>query len=415
MKKIAIYAWVEGGFEQSKALFSADGLLLPSADGLERLRDAGAPQPFVRSGAKTLEEADPLFSAGAKGLLIGPEAMGNPEFPRRIAYKYGTKAVLGLLFAGETQGGWLALNEEGEPSGWALRDWAQRLKELGAGELALVLRGCGALEDALAELLPLELPVACACGEEDAAAFARKGASALILRGDEIASAREALESAGFSAFLKGEADLSGIRFDERGLVPAIAQDAFSGAVLMLAYMNEESLKKTLETGFATYFSRSRQALWQKGESSGHVQRVREILYDCDGDTLLLKVEQAGPACHTGSPTCFYRSLKALPGGRSSGEGALILQRVFALILERRQNPKEGSYTNSLLNKGVDRIGKKLLEEAAETLIAAKNESRDEIAFESADLLYHLMVLLANAGLSLEDVYAELQNRHSGE
>ena len=180
----------------------------------------------------------------------------------------------------------------------------------------------------------------------------------------------------------------------------------------MLAYMNEESLRLTLETGYATYYSRSRQALWKKGETSGHTQKLRELLYDCDGDTLLLKVEQTGPACHTGEPTCFYRSLKALPGERNSGEGASILQRVYGLILDRKAHPKAGSYTNSLLEKGVDKIGKKLVEEAAETLIAAKNGSRDELAFESADLAYHLLVLLANAGLSLDDLYAELSARH---
>ncbi|MDR2513585.1 MAG: bifunctional phosphoribosyl-AMP cyclohydrolase/phosphoribosyl-ATP diphosphatase HisIE [Christensenellaceae bacterium] len=417
MRKIVIYARFEGDFGPKNALCAADGdgVLLPSPEGLAALAAAGAPPCFVRGGAQTLDEADPIFAAGASGLLIGPEAMKNPEFPRRVAYKYGTGAVLGLLLAGKGEAGWQALNEDGTPSGRSLAAWAAGLKALGAGALALELRGGGAPEEALSELLPLGLPAAVACGPDEAVSLAEKGAFGLILPQGEIAPARALLAQAGFSALVKGETDLSDVRFDERGLVPAIAQDARSGAVLMLAYMNEESLKKTLETGLATYFSRSRQTLWQKGESSGHVQRVREILYDCDGDTLLLKVEQSGPACHTGSPTCFYRALQTLPGGRSSGEGALILQRVFALILDRKQNPKEGSYTNGLFDKGVDKIGKKLLEEAAETLIAAKNASRDEIAFESADLLYHLMVLLANAGLSLEDVYAELQNRHAGQ
>ena len=143
--------------------------------------------------------------------------------------------------------------------------------------------------------------------------------------------------------------ELSAIKFDEHGLVPAVAQDAKTGAVLMLAYMNEESLRRTIDTGYATYYSRSRKTLWKKGETSGHVQRVREILYDCDGDTLLLKVVQTGAACHTGAYSCFQNALLA-PQETEANPGAKVLQEVYNVVLDRMANPKEGSYTNYLLD-----------------------------------------------------------------
>ena len=205
---------------------------------------------------------------------------------------------------------------------------------------------------------------------------------------------------------------LKEIHFDEKGLVPAIAFDKKTGQVVMLAYMNEEALTQTAATGYAHYFSRSRQKLWKKGETSGHLQKVRRIAVDCDGDAILLKVDQVGAACHTGHYSCFFNPLLTLSGGRSSTMGAAIVQAVYDQVLDRKANPKEGSYTNKLLEKGVDKIGKKVVEEAAEVLIAAKNRSVEEVRFEVADLMYHLTVLLADQGMSWDDIYAELENRH---
>ena len=204
--------------------------------------------------------------------------------------------------------------------------------------------------------------------------------------------------------------DFSAIKFDEHGLVPAVAQDAKTGAVLMLAYMNEESLRRTIDTGYATYYSRSRKTLWKKGETSGHVQRVREILYDCDGDTLLLKVVQTGAACHTGAYSCFHNALLA-PQEAESNPGAKVLQEVYNVVLDRMANPKEGSYTNYLLDKGVEKIAKKVGEEATETVIAAIKGDKDETCYEASDLLYHLLVLLAQRGITLDEVWAELASR----
>jgi len=198
------------------------------------------------------------------------------------------------------------------------------------------------------------------------------------------------------------------LKYDKDGLIPAIAQDIFTGRVLMLAYMNEQSLKLTLESGFAHYYSRSRQKLWKKGEESGHLQSIKSIKYDCDADTLLLQVEQTGNACHTGEYSCFYNDLykaEEIPSGVD------VLRELYEVILDRKENPKEGSYTNFLFTKGIDKITKKVGEEACEIIIAAKNNSKEEICYETADLMYHLFVLLAQQNIPLEDIYKELKNR----
>ncbi len=202
------------------------------------------------------------------------------------------------------------------------------------------------------------------------------------------------------------------VKFDEKGLVPAIVQDASDDRVLMLAYMNRESLEKTLETGRTWFFSRSRGKLWNKGETSGHFQNVREILLDCDADALLIKVDQTGPACHTGNRSCFFR--REENGGLAEARetpNAHILDEVFAVVKNRMENPKEGSYTNYLLDCGIDKILKKVGEECSETIIAAKNDEPAEISLETSDLLYHLIVMLAERGMTPNDVYAELKSR----
>ena len=204
--------------------------------------------------------------------------------------------------------------------------------------------------------------------------------------------------------------DMSRIRFDEKGLVPAVAQDAKTGRVLMLAYMNAQSLQMTIDSGYATYFSRSRNQLWRKGETSGHTQRVLEIRYDCDGDALLLTVEQKGPACHTGEISCFHNPVltadeEDLPP--TSG----VVQQVYDVICDRKEHPREGSYTNYLLDKGVEKICKKVGEEAGETIIAAMKRSKPEVCYEAADLVYHLLVLLFEQGVTPDNLWAELARR----
>lgn len=202
--------------------------------------------------------------------------------------------------------------------------------------------------------------------------------------------------------------DTSKIKFNEKGLVPVIVQDVKTHAVLMLAYMNEESIAKTEETGKMVYFSRSRQKLWLKGETSGHFQTVQELKIDCDGDTLLALVSQEGVACHTGEYSCFFESLY---GESEYSGGYAIIDELFSVIEDRKANPKEGSYTNYLFEKGIDKILKKVGEESAEVIIAAKNAVPAEIRLESADLLYHLLVMLSERGLTPSEVFAELEKR----
>ncbi len=213
------------------------------------------------------------------------------------------------------------------------------------------------------------------------------------------------------NAFEVNEERIEKLKFDANGLIPAVAQDVKSGDVVMLAYMNKESLTETIKTGYATYFSRSRQQLWKKGETSGNVQRVREILYDCDGDALLLKIDQTGVACHTGEYRCFHNSLTGKD--ESAPASSHVLEELFEVIEDRKANPVPGSYTNYLLEKGVEKICKKVGEEASETIIAAVKGSNDEVRYEASDLLYHLMVLIANQGMRPEELYDELRSRRS--
>ncbi|KDR95107.1 phosphoribosyl-ATP pyrophosphatase /phosphoribosyl-AMP cyclohydrolase [Peptoclostridium litorale DSM 5388] len=203
------------------------------------------------------------------------------------------------------------------------------------------------------------------------------------------------------------------IKFDEKGLVPAIVQDCKSGEVLMLAYMNRESFKKTVDTGQTWFYSRSRQELWNKGATSGNVQSVKDMYYDCDADSILVKVEPKGPACHTGENSCFFNQVvKSGEIDEKFENEKDVLKDLYVLIQDRKENPVEGSYTNYLFEKGIDKILKKVGEEAAEVIIGAKNLDRAEITYEVSDLVYHILVLLVETGVSIEDIKSELAKRH---
>lgn len=201
------------------------------------------------------------------------------------------------------------------------------------------------------------------------------------------------------------------IRFDEKGLVPAIVQDVETKEVLTLAYMNQESLTKTLETGETWFYSRSRQELWHKGATSGNTQSVVSVKYDCDQDAVLVLVEPKGPACHTGAVSCFTEGV-VTERAVSSLADYQILQSLEKLIIEREKERPEGAYTTYLFEKGVDKILKKVGEEASEVIIAAKNRDKEELKWEAADLLYHLQVLLVEQGLPFKEVLKTLEERH---
>jgi phosphoribosyl-AMP cyclohydrolase / phosphoribosyl-ATP pyrophosphohydrolase len=194
---------------------------------------------------------------------------------------------------------------------------------------------------------------------------------------------------------------LTKAKFNSDGLIPAVVQDALTREVLMVAYMNEESLRLTLEKGETWFYSRSRKALWHKGETSGNLQKVQHVALDCDFDTVLVEVQPSGPACHTGAYSCF---------GVEPGFGGSVHQ-LYDAISERKRTRPEGSYTTKLFNEGIDKIVKKLGEEAVETVIAAKNDSSPRIVEETADLLYHLVVTLVEKGVTLQEIQQELQKR----
>jgi phosphoribosyl-AMP cyclohydrolase / phosphoribosyl-ATP pyrophosphohydrolase len=203
---------------------------------------------------------------------------------------------------------------------------------------------------------------------------------------------------------------LDEISFDAAGLVPVVAQDVASGEVLMLAYADREALERTAATGYAHYFSRSRGKLWRKGETSGHVQQVAEVRTDCDADAVLYRVKQSGPACHTLERSCFFR---ALDDGRfvPAGSTAHVLADLEETIRGRQATLPEGSYTTYLFQQGLDKILKKVGEETTEVVIAAKNAAGEELRSETADLLFHLLVLLRLQGVELESVWEELESR----
>lgn len=253
-------------------------------------------------------------------------------------------------------------------------------------------------------------------GQKHLLADANVSAIALIYENETAAlpnihAMKAALEtdSVKFNLF-RSSLPFSSFKLNEDGLIPVIVQDFTTAEILMMAYMNEEAYEQTLREGMMTYWSRSRQELWRKGDTSGHYQYVKSLDIDCDRDTILAKVEQIGAACHTGHRSCFYTNLasKAYDGRNPM----TVFDDVMATILERKENPKEGSYTNYLFDQGIDKILKKVGEEAAEIIIAAKNPDSDEVKYEICDFLYHMMVLMAERKVSWKDITKELAERH---
>ena len=197
------------------------------------------------------------------------------------------------------------------------------------------------------------------------------------------------------------------LKFDDKGLIPAIVQDYYTKQVLTLAYMNEESLKITMDEGYTCFWSRSRQELWRKGETSGNRQKVVNITADCDGDALVIEVKKDGPACHTGAESCFFNDIYM-----AEDETPFSVEALYEMIKGRKTDPKEGSYTTYLFEKGMDKILKKVGEECTEVIIGAAKGDKEEATYEIADLAYHIMVMMVEQGISTKDVTAELAKRH---
>lgn len=241
----------------------------------------------------------------------------------------------------------------------------------------------------------------CVCGISGR--FANENAGALI-------SIKKQLGDMGIeTCVLRSRYKFSDFKKNTDGHVTVVVQDYRTNEVLMVAYMNEEAYNKTIETGIMTYFSRSRNELWIKGETSGHYQYVKSLTADCDMDTILAKVAQIGNACHTGSYSCFFNEVIKMD--TPVNDPMKVFENVYNIITDRKNNPKEGSYTNYLFDKGIDKILKKVGEEATEIVIAAKNPDKEEVKYEIADFLYHVMVLMAECGLDWTDITKELANR----
>lgn len=204
--------------------------------------------------------------------------------------------------------------------------------------------------------------------------------------------------------------EIDNLKFDESGLIPAIVQDCNTKKVLMVAYMNRESLEISLKEKSTCFYSRSRQQLWRKGESSGNTQEIISITADCDEDALLVEVIPAGPACHTGETSCFYQNIY-----RDDEKSAFSLDGLYEFLEKREQERPKDSYTTYLFNEGVDKILKKVGEESTEVVIAAKNNSREEMVYETSDLVYHMLVLMVNQGISISEIKTELAKRHGGQ
>lgn len=234
--------------------------------------------------------------------------------------------------------------------------------------------------------------------------------NALVKNIDDVMNVKISLQEKNIKTnIFESKISFSEFKTDDKGLIPVVVQEYKNNQVLMVAYMNEEAFNETIKTGKMTYFSRSRNSLWVKGETSGHFQYVKSLKIDCDKDTILAKVKQVGVACHTGSYSCFFNDL--VEKEYDNTNPLMVFEEVYDVIKDRKINPKEGSYTNYLYDKGIDKILKKLGEEATEIIIAAKNPDNNEVIYEMSDFLYHMMVLMAEKGVSWEEVTRELARR----
>lgn len=397
--------------------------------------------PFsAGGGVSTIEDFKYILRKGADKVSVNSAAVRNPQLIREASMAFGSQCVvLSMDVKKNDEGSWSVYVKGGrEKTELDAIDWAVTAAELGAGEI--VVNSID--EDGMKNGYDLELlsritsvvniPVIASGGagkkEHFLDALQKTGVDGVLaasvfhfgeikvpelkqylkengaeIRMPEAAPQKKESPSA-------ADADISMISFGKDGLVPCICQDAKTGEVLMLAYMNEQSLRLTLEKKRAVYYSRSRSELWEKGATSGNTQKVRAIYYDCDADALLIKVEQTGNACHTGEYSCFFNAVFD-DLGVSADSGSSVFRELYATVIGRKNDPSEGSYTNYLFDKGLDKILKKVGEEAAETIIAAKNQDRQELIGETGDLIYHLTVMLAEKGISMDEIEQELKSR----
>ena len=354
---------------------------LESARTLSRLIDI----PFF-SGTyvKRFEDVKKAFYTGADAVIIRSEDVrDNISILRESIDRFGPKSI--YIFDHD-----IALSSDGSKAMIRANDNTKPAEEC-IEEICGILGNIGDKEEKI-------------CIDPDTIYVCAEYAE------NSIMSVKHDLAKAGLKVnTFAGKVEFKELKTNSDGLVPCIVQDYKNGEVLMMAYMNGEAFDRTVKTGIMTYFSRSRRSLWVKGETSGHFQYVRELKADCDNDTLLAKVVQIGAACHTGNRSCFFNEV--LKHEYVNKDISAVLRELYGVVCDRKINPKEGSYTNYLFNKGIDKILKKCGEEATEMVIAAKNPSHEELKYEIADLIYHMTVLMVECGVSWEEVATELANR----
>lgn len=352
-----------------------------------------------------LEDVKKIYYAGAEKVVLDPEYMSDSELVREAVIKFGATSVMMQMN--------LAMAETIAP----LDDYKQKYAEL----LELGVYGIMAKHVTInGKFIEKVNEVVCPIMIRDS--FKRNSITDLLplpnligvatdaYKEEDVYAVKKSLKEKGYEVTLpESPVAFADMKTLDNGLVPVIVQDYKTNEVLMLAYMNEEAYNCTVSTGKMTYYSRSRDELWIKGETSGHYQFVKALSIDCDNDTLLAKVKQVGAACHTGNYSCFYRDLVKTEW--EVEDNTNILEKIYATVMDRKLNPKEGSYTNYLFTKGIDKILKKCGEEATEIVIAAKNPDKTEIKYEIADFLYHVTVLMAECGIDWKDVFEELANR----
>lgn len=356
--------------------------------------------PIICGGRiKRLEDVKKYLYAGAKAVFLNAELEENIDLIKEAADRFGSEKI--YIYLPDLS--YLARAEEFTQLGASLIIIDQ--ENLSVEELGRIA-DCGhpcllACDDDMAGTITSYLKMTCVQGVILTVPSEEKGncmqmKQQLKARGIEVDTFESSVEWQQF-------------KLNQDGLIPVIVQDYKTSEVLMLAYMNEKSFQATLSSGKMTYYSRSRKQLWLKGETSGHFQYVKSLSLDCDNDTILAKVSQVGAACHTGARSCFFQTLAEKE--MREHNPLKVFEDVYQVILDRKENPKEGSYTNYLFDKGIDKILKKLGEEATEIVIAAKNPNPEEIKYEISDFLYHMMVLMADKGISWEEITEELANR----
>ncbi|HHU71802.1 MAG TPA: bifunctional phosphoribosyl-AMP cyclohydrolase/phosphoribosyl-ATP diphosphatase HisIE [Clostridiales bacterium] len=358
---------------------------------------------YIGTYIENFEDVKKAFYTGASAVIVRYKTLYNKEVLKEAVDRFGSDKVIVELTI-----------EQCVKKGRDNDECLSFLDSVGVGTVLLKTEQLDKQTNDIIEASPLPIIIKDSLINNDIIELLKidnvLGISTNFFENKDIRKAKHALKENGIIVnLLESKIPFSEFKADSNGLVPVIVQDYKSGDVLMLAYMNEEAYNKTITDGKMTYYSRSRQSLWVKGETSGHYQYVKELAIDCDKDTILAKVMQVGAACHTGNHSCFYTEL--VKKEYEDYNPSRIFNDVYDVIMDRKKNPKEGSYTNYLFDKGIDKILKKCGEEATEITIAAKNPGTEELRYEIADYLYHLMVLMAECGLDWKDITTELAHR----